>query len=408
MRVRKIWIVTEFYYPDENATGFLLTSLAKGLSDTQNVGVICRRPTWFSKKEIPRNAGSIPKVERVWATNFNKENLLLRIVNNFVLSLTISIRLLFKVRSHDTVLVVTNPPTLPYAAAAISRMKGARCIILVYDVYPEVLVAAGLFRADHPLVKLLHLMTAFLFHLVDAIIVLGHDMKNLVAQRYRGTERILHIIPNWADTENIVPTIREDNGFLIQNGIAEKFVVGYVGNIGRTHDIESLVKTAQLLSDSHDIHFLFIGGGAKRRWLDEYVTRNDLKNVTILPYFDRSRQSEVHNACDLSIISFVPGMAGVSVPSRMYNMMAAGKPILAVTDAWSELATVVREENIGWVISSRNPSDIAECIVRAKQQPEVLLEMGQRARKAVVRDYSFNQTLRRYESLVSELEGRSS
>jgi colanic acid biosynthesis glycosyl transferase WcaI len=347
------------------------------------------------------NGSHFPDVQRVWSTEFSKDNLFLRIVNIFILSMSMLVRLILKVHHGDKILVVTNPPTLPYVAIIVGRLKGARCFVLVYDVYPEVLVATGLIREGHPLIKIMHSMTALLFRSADAVIVLGRDMKDLVTQRYHDSGRNLHIIPNWTDAEEIKPTSRTENNLLLQQRIVDKFIVGYIGNIGRTHDIESIIASARIISERDQIHFLFVGNGAKKQWLDQYVVSSGLTNVTTLPFLDRSRQNEVHNACDLSIISFVPGMAGLSVPSRMYNMMAAGKPILAVTDGWSELARVIEEERIGWVISSHSPEEIAECIVRAQEQPDVLIEMGRRARDVVIKKYSFPQILRRYQELLA-------
>ena len=139
--------------------------------------------------------------------------------------------------------------------------------------------------------------------------------------RSRATgEAVIELIPNWADLEDIAPSDRQENALLSTLGIADRFVVQYSGNIGRTHGIDTLLSAADRLRDDR-VQFLFIGDGA-----------------TSL------------NACDVAVVSLAPGMSGVSVPSRMYNILAAGKPIVAVADDESELARVVREEQVGWVV----------------------------------------------------------
>jgi glycosyltransferase involved in cell wall biosynthesis len=110
------------------------------------------------------------------------------------------------------------------------------------------------------------------------------------------------------------------------------------------------------------------------------------------------------NACDISVVAFVKGMAGVSVPSRMYNVMASGKPILAVCDPESELARVVLEERIGWVVPPEDPTALAAAIDFARAQPAELAQMGVRARAAAVRSYSKAAVLDQYRALVQTLD----
>ena len=176
-------------------------------------------------------------------------------------------------------------------------------------------------------------------------------------------------------------------------------MVQYVGNIGRTHNVELLVECAELLRDRDDIHFLFIGDGAKRRWLLESIKDRNLKNVIMKPFYPRNRQSDVHNACDIVVISFIPGMAGISVPSRMYNIMAAGKPIIGITDTTSELARVIQEEGIGWVIPSYHAQDVVKVIMAAQKENKELRTMGLRARKAAEEKYSFEKIIPLYRNL---------
>jgi glycosyltransferase involved in cell wall biosynthesis len=145
---------------------------------------------------------------------------------------------------------------------------------------------------------------------------------------------------------------------------------------------------------------LFIGSGAKRSWLEQTVRKNNLANVTILPNRPRSDQPNFLNACDIAVVSLVPGMTGVSVPSRMYNIMAAGKPIIAVTDDDSELALVVQEEHIGWVAPPGQPDRIVGAIVEARACPQRLTEMGARARLAVETRYSPEKAIKAYQALV--------
>lgn len=158
---------------------------------------------------------------------------------------------------------------------------------------------------------------------------------------------------------------RGENALLRRLPVDSRFVVQYMGNMGRTHGVDLLAQAAKRLHGNDRIHFLFVGWGARKAALEEMVREGRLDRVTVLPGCAPEELPSYANACDLSVIAFQPGMAGVSVPSRMYNVMAAGKPILAVAAADSELARVVREESIGWVVPANDLGALVAAIERA-------------------------------------------
>jgi glycosyltransferase involved in cell wall biosynthesis len=271
-------------------------------------------------------------------------------------------------------------------------------------VYPDVLVASGLFKRNSPFVSALAVIQRALYRSMTRIIVIGRDMEALVARASTSPRQIVRI-PNWADADQVRPTPRDGNPLLAKLRLADKFVIQYSGNMGRTHGLECLADAADRLRGADDIHFLFIGTGAKKQWLERAVQERGLTNVTLLPYQPREALGVSLGACDLAIISFVAGMAGVSVPSRMYNVMAAGKPILAVADPESELARLVREEMIGWVTSPGDAAGIVDTILEAKRDVGQLAEMGQRARRAAETKYSYDLVIDSYRSVLGELLG---
>jgi glycosyltransferase involved in cell wall biosynthesis len=194
---------------------------------------------------------------------------------------------------------------------------------------------------------------------------------------------------------------------LVSLNLEGKFVIQYSGNMGRTHDLESLVLCASELLPYDDIHFLFIGSGAKRHWLVETVRQQMLRNVTVLPPLDRSELTVSLNACDAAVISFVPGMAGVSVPSRMYNILAAGKPIIAMTDEESELAHLVEEERVGWVVKPEDVQALKRVILEARSAREERSLMSVRARAVSLDKYSYQMVIGKYRDLLKSLGHRA-
>lgn len=404
MSKSKVIVVSELYFPEENATGFILTKIAEGLATWFPVSVVCGQPNYFARGiRAPRHEiHNKVYIRRCKSTTFNKNNIFLRLINSVTISVSILSNLLSQCKSGDLVLVVTNPPLLPFFALLACKIKKATCILLIHDVYPEALIVTDILSTDGLLSKSLSVLTSFLYRGVDKIIVLGRDMHELVLKKLHGHSEKIVIIPNWADVDTVQPADRASNKLLHQLNLLDKFVVLYVGNMGRTHGLESLVESAKALSQEN-IYFLFIGDGAKKNWVEDYKRQNDLKNIIVLPPRPRSEQSIFLNACDIAIISFIPGMSGISVPSRMYNIMAAGKPILAVADKDSELARVVIEEQLGVVVQPGDSVALMQAILDLARNKTQLNEMGRRASVVVNAKYSFNHSIQQYKKVVESL-----
>ena len=399
----RVWIVSELYYPEETSTGRLLTLLAEGLASRTEVRVLCSQPTYArlglrgARLEMRKEVS----IEGCRGTTFSKDRLILRAVNTITITLGMNWLALRRLRRGDRVLVVTNPPPLALFVLMAAQLRRARVALLVHDVYPDALVAAALVRKSAFVTRLASAASRWLYRRVARIIVIGRDMRTLVATKLAGGANRIVVIDNWADLDEISPQPRRDNALLATHQLESRFVVQYAGNMGRTHGLEALVQAAELVSESDpDVYFLFVGSGAKYVWLTEAVRSRSRSTVTVLPTQPRADLESVLNACDVAIISFIHGMSGVSVPSRMYNVMAAGKPIVAVADADSELAMVVREERIGWVVAPGDAVAIAAVIRDARNHPEEVAAMGRRTRVAAERRFGFTMALGKYAQVL--------
>ena len=398
----RLWVVSELYYPEMTSTGYILTRLAEGLAaHGNNVGVLCCQPTYYARgTHAPsletRNGVAI---RRCPGTTLNKDILLFRLVNLVTITVSLFFNALWRLRRGDRVLVVTNPPSLPFLIAVACSLRGAHCILLIHDVYPELLVAVGKLRASHPLVRGLGWLSQILYRKARHVVVLGRDMQAQITETAEIGREHVSIITNWADLDQVAPGRKDDNVLLGELRIRDKFVLEYAGNIGYPNDVESIVEAAGTLSGDGNVHFLFIGSGAKRRWLEDAIERKQLANVSLLPSRPREDQKNFLNACDVALVSLVSGMKGISVPSRMYNIMAAGKPIIAITEPQSELALAVEEEDMGWVVPPGNADRLVNVIREARSAPLRLADMGNRARKAAESKYAYEQVLRSYVSL---------
>lgn len=399
---RRLWIVTEPYYPEQTSTGYFLTGVAKCLARGREVGVICsmRAPSGGGDDPARREVHDGVTIHRAGPRLGKPRNLVLRSLAHAWMAVAIGWRALRLVGAGDEILVVTNPPFLPFIARAVARLRRAHLDLLVHDVYPEVLVVAGVIRGSGVVFRLLDVMTGRLYRGCRRIIALSEGMREVVTAKLAGAAVPVHVIPNWGDVERIRPKRREEVSLLRRLGLVDKFVVQYSGNIGRTHGVEQLLEVARLLGDSDpEVVFLVIGEGPRRAHSQEVAARLGLRNVRFLDRQPSGDFADSINACDLAVITLRAGMKGVSVPSRLYNLLAAGRPLLVIADPGCEPARVVERERLGWVVPPERPELGRDAIHAARRSPKVLAEMSQRARALAVREYAYDVVCERFGTL---------
>lgn len=399
-----ILFITELYYPEETSTGYILTGIAEGLAakGESAVRVLCAQPTYsrLGEKALKEETRKGVRIRRLMAPSGDKNRLPERLWNVLSLSLRFAWVMMFEIKRGDRVLVVTNPPSLPLLAGWICRLKGAKPILIVHDVYPDVLVPIGLTKKGSILYRIIDRFQCHMLRRMDRIVVLGRDMEARIKEKFPGKTPPTRIIANWGDSDRIQPALREANRVRLENQLGGKFIIQFSGNMGRTHGLQDLVSLAERFEGDEDVHFLVFGWGAGRPWLEEMIEREDLKNVTLLDPCSKEELGMYLTCCDLFFLPFKAGMEGISVPSRMYNVMAAGNPILAICSRQSELAMVVEEEAIGWV-SEPNDLDSMEAAIRAAiSNPEELTQMRRRARAAVEAKYTRQQVVDQFAELL--------
>jgi len=403
MKKKRIWIVSELFYPENTSTGYILTKLAEGLANHFRIGVLCGQPSYSLRgfKAAKQESYKGIYIRRSYATTFNVDKLLPRLINLIAITLSLSFNGVINFKKDDDVLVVTNPPVLPFAILLVSRIKGAKCSIIVHDMYPDVAYAAGLIPRKTFLKVFFRRLNKILFRNMKKIFVLGRDMKEKIINEFGVFEEKIIIAPNWADIDEIRPVERNNISMLNDLNLMDKFVLLYAGNMGYPHNIEDIVAAGERLKYDKDICFVFMGSGSKRSYLETLIAEKDLSNIILLPQRDRKDQIEFLNACDVGLIALVKGMKGISVPSRTYNIMAAGKPIIAIVEQESEIEKVINEERIGWVVEPGSVDKLVEILKEAKLNSMIRKQMGERARAVAEYKYSYKNTLNIYLSALS-------
>ena len=399
---KRLWVVTELYYPEETSTGYYLTRIAEGLADDFDVKVLCGQPTYSARGIVaPKHEfHNTVEIFRASGTTLDKNVIVFRLLNMMTLGLSVFFKALGNFRQGDKVLVVTTPPSMPFVVAVAALTKGSSYMLLIHDNYPEILIAVGKSKRDSLLAKTISFFNRWLYKYAAKIIVVGRDMHELLKRKTEGLDVPIFTVQNWAELESVVPSPRSDNELLKELGLEDKFVFLYAGNLGHPNDLESIVECANILRDRQDLHFIFLGAGVKKKWLESRVAQLSLENITILGPRPRSDQSLFLNACDVALVSLVKDMVGVSMPSRTYNILAAGRPILALTEEDSELALVVHEERVGWVVPPDDTESLTETVLAILNDRTPLAGMAEAARNAALTKYSLDAALEKYRSAI--------
>jgi colanic acid biosynthesis glycosyl transferase WcaI len=398
----RLWVVTELYYPEETSTGYYLTRIAEGLAGDFDVKVLCGQPTYSARGVVAPKHEFHNGVEifRASGTTLDKNVIAFRLLNMLTLGVSVFVKALRNFGAGDKVLVVTTPPSMPFVIALAALIKGSSYILLIHDNYPEILIAVGKSTPDSLLSKTISFFNRWLYKYAAKIIVVGRDMSELLTRKTTGLDIPIVTIPNWAELESVEPSSRSQNTLLNELGLSDKFVFLYAGNLGYPNDLESILECANMLRNDQELHFIFLGAGVKRKWLETRASELSLKNVTILDPRPRTDQKVFLNACDIALVSLVTKMVGVSMPSRTYNILAAGRPILALTEEGSELEQVVLEDEVGWVVRPNDPAALMKTIREISESRDKLPAMAKAARESAITKYSLETALEKYRSAL--------
>lgn len=400
----RLWVVSELYYPEQTSTGYFLTEIAEGLAADFDVRAVCGQPTYSSAGVVAprREERNGVSIYRMRGTRFPKDRLFLRLLNVVTLSLATFWFLLFHIRAGDRVLAVTNPPSVPPLLALVLRLRRAKSVLLVHDVYPEALVAVGMTSPDSLLARTMSRVMKATFAAYDHVVVLGEDMARLIAGRRSVAGERMSIIPNWGDVDAIAAVDLSASELAGELNARDKTIIQYSGNIGRTHDIELVLDAARQLDKREDILFLFAGEGGKMPVVE--AAAREAGNIVVLPRQPAEKLADLLSCATATIIALPPGMTGISVPSRMYNIMAAGRPIISVGAEDSTLSATVRADDAGWYCPANAVA--LRTLIEEIATPEgrrAASVKGANARRLVETRYTRNAVVAQFGTLMRRL-----
>jgi len=392
--MNKTWIITQLFYPDETSTGYVMTKIAETLSELGEVNVICGSSNYQSKNlnTYKTLEGDI-KIYRIKTPNLDKNKIVFRLYVFLFFTISVFLKILKKVKRGDTVVLVTNPPTLVFILGILKFFFHFNYIIILQDIFPENAAASGIIKGKSITFKFISKLMNFSYKKADKLIACGSDMAQHFVCKGINSNKII-VIPNWADHDIITPNATVDRNDYFNLDLRKKIVIEFAGNIGRVQGLENFIKIFGN-SINANVVILIIGDGAHKNALEQYVESNNLKNIYFFNSKPRNEQAIFLNSCDIGLVTLCEGMFGLGVPSKVYNIMSAAKPILYIGDKNSEIDNYIKNNNIGWSFDWSEESEILKFINNLNDKKE-LVQLGSNALEFVMNNFTKEKVLNQY------------
>jgi glycosyltransferase involved in cell wall biosynthesis len=375
------------YYPDQTATGQLLTDLCEDLVRDHGcrVSVVAGPPLTPVPGHERARRGLVSheqqhgvEIHRANGTRLDKRRFAGR-ATNYMTYFASACYAGLRLERPDVVVALTDPPIIGLAAWMAARRFGAPLVMAFKDLFPEVTALLPDFHSE-TINAALQRVNRFLVQRAAMNIALGETMRRRLIEDKGAPPDRMTIIPDWADTSAISPGPK-DNAFGRAHGLVEKFVVMHSGNLGLSQSLETIIEAASLLKDQADIEFVFQGDGVSKESLQTLARARGLANVRFFPFAPKASLGESFAAADVFIVSLQRGLAGYIVPSKLYGILAAGRPYIAAVEDTCEVAALTRAHDCGLVVDPGDARQLADAVMRLYRDRALTSRCGQQARR---------------------------
>jgi glycosyltransferase involved in cell wall biosynthesis len=398
-----IIFANRYFHPDQSATSRMVSSLAFALArEGQPVTVLA------SRQYHDRSGGRLlademvdgVRIHRLATSGFGRRRLLGRALDYLGYHLLAALWLLAHARRGDICIVCTDPPLLSVSVALPLRLRGAKLVNWLMDLFPEVAIDLGLVRRKGIAAGLSLRVRDWSLRRAAANACPMDAMARYLAERGIAAEK-LTVTPHWSDGDEIYPVARAGNQLRRAWHYGPEFVVGYSGNFGRAHDFSTILEAAERLRDRDDIAFLFIGDGQQRSLVEAEAARRGLKRITFKPLQPGELLAESLSVADLHLISLQPILDRSIVPSKLYGVLAAGRPGLFIGAADSEVARVLDAGDCGLSVRIGEGEVLAHTIADLAAAPEVVARMSANARGTYEAHYTRERGVATWRALLA-------
>ena len=414
---KKLLVYAHYYYPDVASTGQILKELCEGMKDAFDITVICVVPSYsgvidekYKTQRIYNEEINGINVIRVRVPEFQKSNKLSRI-KNLLSYFFNSLLATLKLEKHDYIFTISQPPILGGLLGVLGKwIKGGKLIYNIQDFNPEQTMAVG-YSKNKLLLSSVMMLDKFSCKKSDEVIVVGRDMQETLKNRFNNKKVPKNtFINNWIDEKEIYPLEQNHHkivAFKKKYNLQDKFIIMYSGNIGLYYDLENIIKVIGKFNGIDDVVFAFVGDGTVKNKIENYVKENKLSNVTFIPYQDKADLVYSLNAADIHWVVNAKGIKGVSVPSKLYGVMAAGKPVLGVLDKGSEARLIVDECNCGLCTEPGNYDEIYKKIDFILNNKEEIKRLGINGRNYLESNLTKDVSINKYKNTIVSLDSNS-
>jgi colanic acid biosynthesis glycosyl transferase WcaI len=394
----RLLVVNQYYWPGVEATAHLLTELCEALASDYEVTVVTGRLRGHEDAPDSEARNGV-RIIRVRSTVYDRARLSRRGLNYATYMGRAAVRALSLPRP-DVILCMTDPPMVGALSVLLGRRHEAPVVVVSEDVFPE--IAIELKRLSNPVVvALLGAITSFGLCRADRVVAIGDTMEKRLEEKGVEAGR-MRVIPNWVDTSALTPRPR-DNPWARANGLTGRFVVMHSGNVGHAQNLDNLIRATTFLRDLDDLCAVIVGFGARHAADVALAEVLDADCVTFLPYQPRELLPESLSSADVHFVGLGEGLAGYVVPSRLYGILAVGRPVVVAADAESETARVVQEADCGLVIPPGRPDLLAATLRELHGGEHDLEEMGRRGLAYVAGAADRSIAFDRYRDLLQEI-----
>lgn len=398
----RILFVNRFFYPDFSATSQMLTDLAVGLAAECDVTVATGRALYndpLAKLERFEEYRGLD-IFRLNTTRLGRQSLLGRLLDYISFYVRVFVFLLRRVRKGDLVVLKTDPPLLSLMNTAVVRLRGGRVVNWLQDLFPELAIELGAFPRNRIFSgPLTWWRNRTLKAAAANVVISGRMQEYLAGQSVTNT----HVIPNWADGDLIQRIDHSENVLRAEWNPGNKLLAGYSGNFGRAHSFDELLEAMTLLASRDEIHFVLIGEGAGLEQLLEAVERKHLHHVSFHPYQPHDNLRQSLGAIDLHLVTLKENMEGLVYPSKVYGVLAAGRPLVFIGDEDGEIAELIRDRDVGIAVGHGQGAKLAEQIQQLAKDPVRVQNMGNNARRLFDEVYAKPLAIARWKHLLSEV-----
>ena len=294
----------------------------------------------------------------------------------------------------DVYILCSKPAYLGLVGAYLS--KRARTLYLMQEIFPDNLVAAGTYTEWHPFVRFCRRLEQYIYRKNSSFVALSDEMKRTLVARGVEPHKIT-VIPNWADTNAIVPIARDDNALFDELNLPKTgFYAVYAGSLGFLQEPDVILDAAKLIKNELDIRILVFGDGALREHVENRIEREQIDNVLLFPLRPNSQTAQIYSLADVVLVPLKKGMTRIAVPSETQLALAAGRPLIVCAEAGSEWARSMEHESFGVCIMPGEPQEMADAILRLHASTVPLDELGARARNYACEHASRGQATKAY------------